>query len=327
MEYPKASERMADELDRRCSRCQKSGRRENNLMNLERNEFRRQLHMFQKWQAENKDLREKARHQEMQVLALRRQLASTEAGLAGSASSRKAVIGGTVDRLQRAETAAKHQAHKYRELAGARGVQVAQLKTELSSLKATIKNLRQTLKPPVNDSYETEIARFARVNPEVLEVQQRSGLNEEDMQASMAQLLLLREKERQKDALIALARERDEFELRIKELGSRNTWLEKQLLRSPEALRSAAEERVATVARSEEAEVCRRAERVSSSRGWTGLPTDHDQSDSGRTPIHPTDGAMWKLKNQLGARGGRREPEVELTARIRRNIRFLEECD
>lgn len=43
------------------------------------------------------------------VVALRRQLAVTESGLAGSASTRKAVIGGTVDRLQRAETAAKHQ--------------------------------------------------------------------------------------------------------------------------------------------------------------------------------------------------------------------------
>lgn len=45
----------------------------------------------------------------VQVLSLRRQLAATEAGLAGSAASRKAVMGGTVDRLQRAETAAKHK--------------------------------------------------------------------------------------------------------------------------------------------------------------------------------------------------------------------------
>lgn len=36
------------------------------------------------------------------------------------------------------------QASKYRELAGARGVQVAQLETEVSSLKATVKNLRLT---------------------------------------------------------------------------------------------------------------------------------------------------------------------------------------
>lgn len=35
------------------------------------------------------------------------------------------------------------QAHKYRELAGARGVQVVQLETELSSLKTTVKNLRR----------------------------------------------------------------------------------------------------------------------------------------------------------------------------------------
>lgn len=51
------------------------------------------------------------------------------------------------------------------------------------------------LEPPAHDSsYETEIARLARVNPEVLEIQQRSGLNKEDMKASMAQLKLLREK-------------------------------------------------------------------------------------------------------------------------------------
>lgn len=43
--------------------------------------------------------------------------------------------------------------------------------------------------------------------------------------------------EEQKDALIGLARERDEFELCIKELRARNSWLEKQILRSPEALR------------------------------------------------------------------------------------------
>lgn len=50
------------------------------------------------------------------------------------------------------------------------------------------------LEPPAHDSYETEIARLARVNPEVLEIQQKSGLNREDMEASMAQLKLLREK-------------------------------------------------------------------------------------------------------------------------------------
>ncbi|CAN0031183.1 unnamed protein product, partial [Ectocarpus sp. 12 AP-2014] len=194
MEYPKAAERMAEELEK----CEKTARREKNLMVLERKEFRRQLHMFQKWQTENSNLREKARAQEMQVVALRRQLAVIESGLAGSASTRKAVIGGTVDRLQRAETAAKHQAHKYRELAGARGVQAAQMKTEISSLKATIKTLRLKLEPPAHDSYETEIARLARVNPEVLDIQQKSGLSKEDMEASMAQLKLLREKVRSK---------------------------------------------------------------------------------------------------------------------------------
>lgn len=50
------------------------------------------------------------------------------------------------------------------------------------------------LEPPANDPYETEIARLARVNPEVLEIQQKSGLSREDMEASMAQLRLLQEK-------------------------------------------------------------------------------------------------------------------------------------
>lgn len=47
---------------------------------------------------------------------------------------------------------------------------------------------------PVHDTYEVEIARLARVNPEVLDVQQESGLSKDDMQASMAELNLLREK-------------------------------------------------------------------------------------------------------------------------------------
>lgn len=37
------------------------------MMRLERKEFRRQLHMFQKWQTENKELRDKAKLQEAQV--------------------------------------------------------------------------------------------------------------------------------------------------------------------------------------------------------------------------------------------------------------------
>lgn len=41
-------------------------------MALERKEFRRQLHMFQKWQTENSNLREKAKAQEMQVIPLSR---------------------------------------------------------------------------------------------------------------------------------------------------------------------------------------------------------------------------------------------------------------
>lgn len=45
--------------------------------------------------------------------------------------------------------------------------------------------------------------------------------------------------EEQKDSLIALARERDEFELCIKELRARNSWLEKQVLGAPDALRCA----------------------------------------------------------------------------------------
>lgn len=43
--------------------------------------------------------------------------------------------------------------------------------------------------------------------------------------------------EEQKDALIALVRERDEFELCVKDLKARNSWLEKQVLGSPDACR------------------------------------------------------------------------------------------
>lgn len=39
-----------------------------------------------------------------------------------------------------------------------------------------------------------EIARLARVSPEILDVQQKAGLSRDDMQASMAQLKALREK-------------------------------------------------------------------------------------------------------------------------------------
>ncbi|CAB1111317.1 unnamed protein product [Ectocarpus sp. CCAP 1310/34] len=322
MEYPKAAERMAEELER----CKKTARREKNLMVLERKEFRRQLHMFQKWQTENSNLREKARAQEMQVVALRRQLAVTESGLAGSASTRKAVIGGTVDRLQRAETAAKHQAHKYRELAGARGVQAAQLKAEISSLKATIKTLRLKLEPPAHDSYETEIARLARVNPEVLDIQQKSGLSKEDMEASMVQLKLLREKEEQKDALIALARERDEFALCIKDLRARNSWLEKQMLKTPDALRSVAEERVAAAAPTKRPDNSKRSE-TSSNHGWISSQNGGSRGIKNHASPDRENEAAPRLANQSWARHGSGEARVGSTARVRRTIKMLENCD
>ncbi|CBN74184.1 hypothetical protein Esi_0013_0105 [Ectocarpus siliculosus] len=322
MEYPKAAERMAEELER----CKKTARREKNLMVLERKEFRRQLHMFQKWQTENSNLREKARAQEMQVVALRRQLAVTESGLAGSASTRKAVIGGTVDRLQRAETAAKHQVHKYRELAGARGVQAAQMKTEISSLKATIKTLRLKLEPPAHDSYETEIARLARVNPEVLDIQQKSGLSKEDMEASMAQLKLLREKEEQKDALIALARERDEFALCIKDLRARNSWLEKQVLKTPDALRSVAEERVAGAAPTKRPDNSKRAE-TSSNHGWMTTQNGGGRGIKNRAAPGRENEAAPRLENHSWAQQGSGEAGVGSTARVRRTIKMLEDCD
>ncbi|CAM9765313.1 unnamed protein product, partial [Laminaria digitata] len=107
MEYPKAAESMAEELDK----CRKNARREKNLAALEGKEFRRQLQTFQKWHTENKDLRRRVRLQNGKALALRRQLTVAEAELAGRASTRKAVIGGTVDRLQRAEAAAKQQVY------------------------------------------------------------------------------------------------------------------------------------------------------------------------------------------------------------------------
>eukprot|EP00903_Cladosiphon_okamuranus_P008227 g7920.t1 len=286
--------------------------------------------------SQNKELRKSVEDNEkqFQVLTLRRQLAVTGAGMAGSASTRKAVIEGTVDRLQRAETAARHQAIKYKDLAGARGVQLAQLETEVSSLKASNKNLRRMLETPANDSYETEIARLARSNPEVLEIQQRSGLTREDMEASMAQLKLLREKEEQKDALIGLARERDEFELCVKELRARNSWLEKQVLGSPGALRSVAEERVKAVAESEEAELSRGAESRANG-GWTGTKTRYSNGASKDDPVSRLERRL-EVRQGRGRGHGRGGPDVKeegriaggaLTATIRRNIQFLEDCD
>lgn len=91
--------------------------------------------------------------------------------------------------------------------------------------------------------------------------------------------------------------------------------------------RSVAEERVATVARSEGAHVTGRTERVSSSWGWTGLPNGRGKRESGHASMSPKKEPMSRAENRRGAQGGRREPGSELTARIRRNIRFLEECD
>lgn len=45
---------------------------------------------------------------------------------------------------------------------------------------------------PKHDTYEMEIARLARVSPEVLDVQKKAGLSEEDMKASLAELKVLR---------------------------------------------------------------------------------------------------------------------------------------
>lgn len=50
-------------------RCEKNARREVNLVALERKEFRRQLQIFQKWQSENKELRQKVKFQDTQVSA------------------------------------------------------------------------------------------------------------------------------------------------------------------------------------------------------------------------------------------------------------------
>lgn len=47
---------------------------------------------------------------------------------------------------------------------------------------------------PKIDSYEAEMAQLARFSPEVVDVQKRSGLGRDDMEASIGQLKLLREK-------------------------------------------------------------------------------------------------------------------------------------
>lgn len=47
---------------------------------------------------------------------------------------------------------------------------------------------------PKIDSYEAEMAQLARFSPEVVDVQKKSGLSRDDMEASIGQLKLLREK-------------------------------------------------------------------------------------------------------------------------------------
>lgn len=47
-----------------------------------------------------------------------------------------------------------------------------------------------------NDIYEMEIARLARASPDMVGFREKSGLEKDDMQASLAELKALREKAR-----------------------------------------------------------------------------------------------------------------------------------
>eukprot|EP00752_Nemacystus_decipiens_P011965 g10606.t1 len=145
--------------------------------------------------------------------------------------------------------------------------------------------------------------------------------------------------EQQKDSLIALARERDEFELCVKELRARNSWLEKQVLGAPSTLRCVAEEQVKAVAKSEEVTgpPCRAT--TGTNGGWTS--NSRYTGDSGRAPsggVRKSDDPVSRLEHRLEVqrghgRGGVKAAqesgwaEEHSTARIRRNIRFLEDCD
>lgn len=55
---------------------------------------------------------------------------------------------------------------------------------------------RQRQESQANDTYETEIARLARVSPDMVGFREKSGLDKDDMQASLAELKALREKAR-----------------------------------------------------------------------------------------------------------------------------------
>lgn len=100
--------------------------------------------------------------------------------------------------------------------------------------------------------------------------------------------------------------------------------------------RSVAQERVAALSQSEEADLARRREGLVSTGGWTGVQTTSrgaDGGDGSRTapPPNKTD-AISRLERRLEVHLGRGKgwgaaAGVESTARVTRTIQFLEDCD
>lgn len=98
--------------------------------------------------------------------------------------------------------------------------------------------------------------------------------------------------------------------------------------------RSVAQERVLAVAQTEEAELSRRAETGCATGGWAGVQGTRCRRESGRAAARKSDPVSrleHRLEVQQGRRGAGGGEEGRLagepTARIRRNIKFLEDCD
>lgn len=92
--------------------------------------------------------------------------------------------------------------------------------------------------------------------------------------------------------------------------------------------RSVAQERVAAVSQSEEAELSRKVGSASNG-GWTGVQTSGGRGDNNRTAAsrleHRLDSQRGRGRAEVG--GGGTAAGVESTARVRRTIQFLEDCD
>lgn len=104
--------------------------------------------------------------------------------------------------------------------------------------------------------------------------------------------------------------------------------------RVPGWFRSVAQERVSAVAQSEEAELSRRRADCAKARSGGGASVQggkgRDREEGSRPGPGEGNDPVSRLEHRLEVQGGARPGiggVVESTARIRRNIQFLQDCD